>query len=284
MRFARRPVAAVTGAAAAALLASGVAAATLAGTAQATPAAQAGCLGGRVIGQLVRIGAVLQHAGLRDPTWGSDVRHRAKGVRHGLHPGRRRLLLALLGRHRPGVIRHAGGSVINEVRSDGGDVIVSAGGYNGTKLGQVCSSAAATAAAYQQVITTYGLQPSTSTWKSRRSRTRRRSPTRWARRRSCRARIRACSSRSRCRPPRREPTTSASCCSTRPRASVSPRTITRSCRSTVASWRSSQVTALQDFHSQLISTFGWTSAPGVRARGLSGMNGRTDSARVFLPE
>jgi len=47
--------------------------------------------------------------------------------------------------------------VINEVRAGGGDVIVSAGGYNGTKLGQVCSSAAATAAAYQQVITTYGL-------------------------------------------------------------------------------------------------------------------------------
>src|SRR5580698_9955611 len=48
-------------------------------------------------------------------------------------------------------------AVINEVRSDGGDVIVSAGGYNGTKLGQVCSSASTTAAAYQQVITTYGL-------------------------------------------------------------------------------------------------------------------------------
>src|SRR6202167_3333597 len=48
-------------------------------------------------------------------------------------------------------------SVISEVRSDGGDVIVSAGGYNGTKLGQVCGSASATAAAYQQVITTYGL-------------------------------------------------------------------------------------------------------------------------------
>ena len=47
--------------------------------------------------------------------------------------------------------------VINQIRADGGDVIVSAGGYNGTKLGQVCSSAAATAAAYQQVITTYGL-------------------------------------------------------------------------------------------------------------------------------
>src|SRR5215469_859892 len=48
-------------------------------------------------------------------------------------------------------------AVINEVRSDGGDVTVSAGGYNGTKLGQVCGSAAATAAAYQQVITAYGL-------------------------------------------------------------------------------------------------------------------------------
>ncbi len=47
--------------------------------------------------------------------------------------------------------------VIGQIRADGGDVIVSAGGYNGTKLGQVCSSAAATAAAYQQVITTYGL-------------------------------------------------------------------------------------------------------------------------------
>src|SRR6266851_5691478 len=29
--------------------------------------------------------------------------------------------------------------VINGIRSGGGDVIVSAGGYNGTKLGQVCS-------------------------------------------------------------------------------------------------------------------------------------------------
>jgi chitinase len=45
------------------------------------------------------------------------------------------------------------------VRSDGGDVIVSAGGYNGTKLGQVCgtATAAAAAAAYQQVINTYEL-------------------------------------------------------------------------------------------------------------------------------
>ncbi|MCX4615099.1 MULTISPECIES: carbohydrate-binding protein [Streptomyces] len=48
-------------------------------------------------------------------------------------------------------------SVVNTIRAKGGDVSVSIGGYGGTKLGQVCSDAAATAAAYQQVITKYGL-------------------------------------------------------------------------------------------------------------------------------
>ncbi|MDX6206205.1 MAG: chitinase [Frankiales bacterium] len=50
------------------------------------------------------------------------------------------------------------GGVINGVRSAGGDVSVSIGGYGGTKLGQVCSSAATTAAAYQAVITKYALK------------------------------------------------------------------------------------------------------------------------------
>lgn len=49
-------------------------------------------------------------------------------------------------------------SVINTIRSKGGDVNVSAGGYGGTKLGQVCSDAASTAAAYQQVINAYSLK------------------------------------------------------------------------------------------------------------------------------
>ncbi|MFI6683844.1 carbohydrate-binding protein [Streptomyces sp. NPDC050485] len=49
-------------------------------------------------------------------------------------------------------------AVINAVRAKGGDVSVSVGGYGGTKLGQNCSDAAATAAAYQQVITKYQLK------------------------------------------------------------------------------------------------------------------------------
>lgn len=51
----------------------------------------------------------------------------------------------------------AAGAVINTIRAKGGDVSVSIGGYGGTKLGQTCGTPAATAAAYQQVITKYGL-------------------------------------------------------------------------------------------------------------------------------
>ncbi|MFE4974155.1 chitinase [Kitasatospora sp. NPDC056651] len=49
-------------------------------------------------------------------------------------------------------------SVIQTIRGKGGDVSVSVGGYNGTKLGQVCGTPEATAAGYQKVITKYGLK------------------------------------------------------------------------------------------------------------------------------
>lgn len=49
-------------------------------------------------------------------------------------------------------------SVISAIRAKGGDVSVSVGGYGGTKLGQDCGTPEATAAAYQQVIDTYGLK------------------------------------------------------------------------------------------------------------------------------
>jgi chitinase len=50
------------------------------------------------------------------------------------------------------------GNVISAIRAKGGDVSVSIGGYGGTKLGQACSDAASTAAAYQQVINKYQLK------------------------------------------------------------------------------------------------------------------------------
>jgi chitinase len=173
-------------------------------------------------------------------------------------------------------------SVINEVRSDGGDVIVSAGGYNGTKLGQVCSSAAATAAAYQQVITTYGLHAFDFDLEE----------------------------------PEIENSTAISyelgaaqilqqedpglfisitMPSTTTGANYFGQQLLDAAKSlgftpndyTIMpfdggfSGGSSQVTALQDFNAQLVSTFGWSSAQAYAHEGFSGMNGRTDSAEYF---
>ncbi|MBB5871832.1 hypothetical protein F4553_005211 [Allocatelliglobosispora scoriae] len=49
-------------------------------------------------------------------------------------------------------------ATINAVRAAGGDVEISFGGWQGNKLGPNCSSAAALAAAYQQVISAYNLK------------------------------------------------------------------------------------------------------------------------------
>src|SRR3954467_14320294 len=49
-------------------------------------------------------------------------------------------------------------TLISRIRANGGDVSVSIGGYGGTKLGQTCGSPSATAGAYQQGISRYGLK------------------------------------------------------------------------------------------------------------------------------
>ncbi len=173
-------------------------------------------------------------------------------------------------------------SVINEVRSDGGDVIASMGGYNGTKLGAVCGSASATAAAYQQVINTYGLHAFDFDLEE----------------------------------PEIENTGAIAnelgaaqiLQANNPGLFIS---VTIPATPTGANWfgqqllaqaksigftpddftimpfdggfsgASSQVAALQGFNSQLVSAYGWTSAQAYQHEGFSGMNGRTDSAEYF---
>jgi chitinase len=49
-------------------------------------------------------------------------------------------------------------AAINSIRSAGGDVVVSFGGWDGNKLGEKCSSASALAGAYQKVISAYHLK------------------------------------------------------------------------------------------------------------------------------
>jgi chitinase len=173
-------------------------------------------------------------------------------------------------------------SVINEVRSDGGDVIASMGGYNGTKLGAVCGSASATAAAYQQVISTYGLHAFDFDLEE----------------------------------PEIENTGAIAnelgaaqiLQQNNPGLFVS---VTIPAIATGANYfgqqliaeakslnftpddftimpfdggfngASSQIAALQGFNSQLMSAYGWTSAQAYQHEGFSGMNGRTDSAEYF---
>jgi len=173
-------------------------------------------------------------------------------------------------------------AVINEVRAGGGDVIVSAGGYNGTKLGQVCGTAAATAAAYQQVVNAYGLHAMDFDLEEP------------------------------------EIENSAAIANELGAAQILQRnnpglfiSVTIPSVATGANYfgqqlldeaktlgftpddytimpfdggfngGSSQVTALQDFNAQLVSTFGWSSSQAYAHEGFSGMNGRTDAAEYF---
>ena len=173
-------------------------------------------------------------------------------------------------------------SVINEVRSDGGDVIVSAGGYNGTKLGQVCGTAAATAAGYQQVINAYGLHAfdfdleepeiENST--------------------AIASELGAAQILQRNNPGL---FISVTIPSTATGANYFGQLLLGEAKTlgftpndyTIMPFDggfnggSSQVTALQGFNAQLVSTFGWSSSTAYAHEGFSGMNGRTDSAEYF---
>jgi chitinase len=161
-------------------------------------------------------------------------------------------------------------------------VTVSAGGYNGTKLGQVCGTAAATAAAYQQVISAYGLHAFDFDLEEP------------------------------------EIENSAAIANELGAAQILQQdnpglfvSVTIPSIATGANYfgqqllgeakslgftpndytimpfdggfngGSSQVTALQDFNAQLASTFGWSSSAAYAHEGFSGMNGRTDSAEYF---
>ena len=173
-------------------------------------------------------------------------------------------------------------SVINQVRSGGGDVIVSAGGYNGTKLGQVCSSASATAAAYQQVINAYGLHAFDFDLEEPEIE----SSTAIANELGAAQILR-----------QQNPGLfiSITMPSTATGANYFGQLLLNQAKSlgftpddyTIMpfdggfSGASSQVTALQDFNAQLVSTFGWSSAQAYAHEGFSGMNGRTDSAEYF---
>ena len=173
-------------------------------------------------------------------------------------------------------------SQINALRADGGDVAVSFGGYNGTKLGQVCGSAAATAAAEQTVISTYGLHAIDLDLEEPEYE----SSSAIANELGAAQIIQA-----------NNPgiyisvtmpgTTSGTgwfgeqLLDEAKTLGFTPNAFTIMPFDGGFSGASSQISALESFNSILMSTFGWSSATAYAHEGVSSMNGRTDSAEYF---
>jgi chitinase len=173
-------------------------------------------------------------------------------------------------------------SQINALRADGGDVSVSFGGYNGTKLGQVCGSAAATASAEQQVINAYGLHAIDLDLEE----------PEYENSTAIANELGAAQIIQQDNPGiyisvTLPGTTSGTgyfgeqLLDEAKSLGFTPNAFTIMPFDGGFSGASSQITALEDFNSMLVSTFGWSQATAYAHEGISSMNGRTDSAEYF---
>lgn len=173
-------------------------------------------------------------------------------------------------------------ALIAEIREEGGTADASAGGHGGTKLGQACPSAAAAAAAYQQVIGAYHLRAFDFDLEQPEIRN-----AAAIGKELGAARILK----------HRNPglsvsvtlpgvTTGASAEDQRllnqaKDLKFTPDDYTLMPFDDHFTGAAQQIAALKDFHAQLMKTFGWTSARAYAREGFSGMNGRSDDGEYF---
>jgi len=171
---------------------------------------------------------------------------------------------------------------ISALRAAGGDVSVSFGGYNGTKLGQVCGSASATAAAEQTVINAYGLHAidldlEEPEYESSSAIANELGAAQILQRNNSGLYISVTI----------PGTTSGTgwfgeqLLDEAKTLGFTPNNYSIMPFDGGFSGASSQISALQSFHTILTSTFGWSSATAYAHEGVSSMNGRTDSAEYF---
>lgn len=172
--------------------------------------------------------------------------------------------------------------VVNSVRAAGGDVSVSFGGYNGTKLGQVCGSAAATAAAEQAVIDKYSLKAIDLDLEE----------PEYENTTAIDYEIGAAQILQRDDPGLYISITTAgttagtgyfgqNVLNTAKSIGFTPSNFSIMPFDGGFSGAASQTSALDQFHTMLMNTFGWSGATAFAHEGFSGMNGRTDSAEYF---
>jgi chitinase len=172
--------------------------------------------------------------------------------------------------------------VVADVRAAGGDVVVSFGGFGGAKLGQNCTTPRATADAYQQVVDAYriravdfdleapGYQSSTALANEVGAAQilRQRDPGLYV-----------------------SVTTSGTTAGTgwfgqqilnlAKSLRFVPDNYTIMAFDNGFSGDQAQITALEDFHRTLMSTFDWNAETAYAHEGFLGMNGRTDAGEVF---
>lgn len=172
--------------------------------------------------------------------------------------------------------------VISAVRAAGGDVSVSFGGFNGTKLGQDCGSAAGTAAAEQQVIDKYSLHAIDLDLEE----------PEYENTTAIDNEIGAAQILQQNNPGLYISITTAGTAAgtgffgqnvlnTAKADNFTPNDFSIMPFDGGFSGASSQISALNAFHGLLMNTFGWSSQLAFQREGFSGMNGRTDSAEMF---
>jgi chitinase len=173
-------------------------------------------------------------------------------------------------------------NMINNIRNNGGDVSVSIGGYGGTKLGQTCGSPEATAAAYQQVVTKYGLKAMDFDLEE----------PEYENTAAVANEVGAAQILQRNNPGLYVSITTAGTSAGTGWFGTQMLLQAKSDGFTPANYSimpfdggfngsSAQISALEAFHSLLMSTFGWDSATAYAHEGISQMNGRSDSGEYF---
>jgi chitinase len=174
------------------------------------------------------------------------------------------------------------GPIINAIRAAGGDVVVSFGGYNGTKLGQTCGTPQATAAAEQAIINKYSLKALDFDLEE----------PEYENATAINNELGAAQILQQNNPGLYESITIPGTTSgtgyfgqqllnNAKSLGYTPNNYAIMPFDGGFSGASSQITALQDFNTMLMNTFGWSSSTAYAHEGISSMNGRTDSAEYF---
>ncbi len=174
------------------------------------------------------------------------------------------------------------GPIINAIRAAGGDVVVSFGGYNGTKLGQTCGTPQATAAAEQAIINKYNLKALDFDLEE----------PEYENATAINNELGAAQILQANNPGLYESITIPGTTSgtgyfgqqllnNAKTLGYTPNNYAIMPFDGGFSGANSQISALQNFNTMLMNTFGWSSATAYAHEGISSMNGRTDSAEYF---